>query len=122
MRFAPEIYTEKIGECKQFYCEILGFQIEKEMEGFVVLRHKQDPQYDILLCVPHSPFVNKIFHPAFRGEGLIFQIEVIDVVAEYERIKNKVQVRLELIDEPVNGKHFTIVDPNGILIDIVQFS
>lgn len=123
MRFCPEVYTDKVAECTRFYCEYLGFEIKRQMEGFVVLRHGENPEYDILFCVPDSPFVDKIFRPAFQGQGLIFQIEVEDVEAEYSRMRSlPVPIALELVDEPVNGKHFTITDPNGILIDIVQFS
>lgn len=72
MKLAPEIYTDKIIESKRFYCDYLGFRIKQEMEGFIVLGHKSDPAYEILLCVNNSPFVNEIFRPKFHGQGLIF--------------------------------------------------
>lgn len=48
---------------------------------------------------------------------------VDDVDAEYRKIRAlPIKIVLALIEEPVNGRHFTIKDPNGILIDIVQFT
>ncbi len=121
MRFAPEAYTTKVNESRAFYCDHLGFEVKTEAEGFVVLRHATDKAYQILFCEPDSPFVQPIFRPAYNGQGLIFQIEVNDVDAEYERLQREgVPIALPLVDEEFNGRHFTITDPNGILIDIVQ--
>lgn len=123
MKLAPEIYTDKIIESKKFYCDYLGFRIKQEMEGFIVLEHKNDPAYEILFCIPNSLFVNEIFRPKFQGQGLIFQMTVDNVDAEYRKIRVlPIEIVLDLVEEPVNGRHFTIKDPNGILIDIVQFT
>lgn len=121
MRFAPEVYTAKVQESKVFYCDLLGFRVKKELEGFVVLRHAEHPVYEILFCVPNSPFVQDIFRPAHSGQGIIWQIEVDSVDAEYERLRKVTPIALHLMEEPENGKHFAITDPNGILIDIVQY-
>lgn len=120
MKFSPEIYTENIDACVAFYGE-LGFAVKQQLEGFVVLSHKQNPAYELLLCEPKSPFVNPIFHPAFKGQGLIFQLEVSDVDGEYERLSHIPKVLDIVTEDKGNGRHFTIADPNGILIDIVQF-
>lgn len=75
-----------------------------------------------MFCEPNSSFVNEIFHPPYSGRGLIFQIQVKNVESEYQRLQSEsVPIVLRLVEEPVNGKHFTIADPNGILIDIVEF-
>lgn len=122
MRFSVELYTPNVAACKQFYCAHLGFRVKQEIEGFVVLQHAVDTAYEIMFCVPNSPFVDPIFRPAFSGKGMIFQLEVDDVDAEYARLqREQVPIALPLVDEPVNGRHFTITDPNGILIDIVKY-
>lgn len=122
MRLAPEIFTHNIQESIAFYCDFLGFRIKDELDGFYVLQHIDNPEYELLLGPPKSPFVNKLFHPAFSGQGLIFQMEVDDVDAEYARLKKLgVKITIDLVEEEGNGRHFTITDPNGILIDIVTF-
>ena len=121
MRFATEIYTDKVLESKAFYCDTFNFKVKYEIDGFVIIQHKENPAYELLFCIPNSPFVNKIFRPKFYGKGMIFQIEVNNIQTEYDRIKKiNIPIILDLIDEPFNGKHFTITDPNGIYIDIVQ--
>jgi uncharacterized glyoxalase superfamily protein PhnB len=48
-------------------------------------------------------------------------VDVPDVEAEYQRIRSmEVPIEAELRDEPWGDRHFVIVDPNGIGVDIVQ--
>lgn len=122
MRLATEIYTKKVQESKEFFCTFFDFKVKFEAEGFVVLQHRINTAYELLFCIPNSPFVNEIFRPEFKGQGIIFQMEVEDVENEYRRIlAARIPIELELIEESINGKHFTIKDPNGIYIDIVQY-
>ena len=53
--------------------------------------------------------------------GLIYDIEVEDVDAEFTRAKNAdLPILLELRDEPFGQRHFITQDPNGVLIDIIK--
>ena len=121
MRLATEIYTQKVRESKEFYCQHFNFKVKFEMSGYVIIQHREHTAYELLFCVPNSPFVNKIFQAEFHSKGMIFQMEVENVVSEYERIRQSdIPVIIGLVSEPVNGEHFTIIDPNGIYIDIVE--
>ena len=123
MKLSFEIYTTKVLECKAFYTQHFDFEVKVEIEGFVILKHKHNPYYELLFCIPSSPFVNPIFHPEFNGRGAILQMEVKDVEAAFLRIKNRnIPIKVRLVNELVNGHHFTIQDPSGLLIDIVQYS
>ncbi len=122
MKWSTEIYTEKVQDSKEFYCKYFNFKVKLEMDGFVILQHKTKAEYELLFCVPNSPFVKELFRPEFQGEGIIFQMEVNNVHDEYLRMKKLgIPIRLPLVDEPVNGKHFAVLDPNNIPIDIVEF-
>lgn len=122
MIFTPEIYTYKVLESQRFYTEYLGFNVKQATEGYVLLQHNEKRDYQLIFCVPDSPFIDPIYRHEFKGKGVLFQIEVPDVKTEYERIKRlKIPIALELIQEEFNGTHFTIIDPNGIFIDFVTF-
>jgi catechol 2,3-dioxygenase-like lactoylglutathione lyase family enzyme len=126
---APEIYTDKFDESVQFYTEVLGFVHKtapggfQAMEGFAVLVHPANPACELYVCVPNSPFVDELFRPAFKGsEGLIFQVEVDNVDELYAKAQALgTPIVLKMIKDPGNGKHFAVRDPNGIIIDIVEF-
>ena len=50
-------------------------------------------------------------------------IEVEEVDKLYEELKNKgTLIEIEIRDEPWGDRHFAIVDPNGIGIDIVTYT
>jgi len=122
MRLSTEIFTSKVDECKDFYLNYFNFNVKLKAEGFVVLQNKSKPEYELMFCVPNSPFVNSIFHPEFNNKGVILQFEVDNVIDEYYRIKNLgIPILIELVEEPVNGRHFNISDPSGLLIDIVSY-
>ena len=122
MKISSEIYTSHVTESKMFYTDYFGFEVKLEMEGFVVLQHPQNQMCELLFCVPNSPFVHPIFHPEFQGKGVLFQFEVENVDQEYERLQMaQVPIAVPLVEEEVNGRHFTVIDPNGILVDIVSF-
>ncbi|MCC5942250.1 MAG: VOC family protein [Balneolaceae bacterium] len=123
MKLTFEVYTSSVYECKAFYTEYFDFSVKLETEGFVVLQHNKFKHYELMFCLPNSPFVHPVFHPEFNGKGTILQMEVDDVEYEYTRLnENGIQIVVPLVKEDVNGYHFTIEDPSGLLVDIVQFN
>lgn len=120
MRLTPEIFTSKLQESAAFYCAYLGFSVKQRDEGFLVLQQQDRHKDQLMLCEPHLRFNQPIFHPEYRGEGLTLQLETDDVREMRLKVPDELVV-LELIEEPVNGLHFTVRDPNGVLVDIVQF-
>ena len=66
---------------------------------------------------------NLFFKHLFKGDGVYLTLEVEDVDALYETLKEKeVPIEIELRDEPWGDRHFAIKDPNGIGIDIVKYT
>lgn len=124
---APEIYTEKFKETLAFY-QNLGFEPQEEafgfrkMDGFVPLALKDDPEYVLYVCEANSPAVDSLFHPSFRGEGLILQMVMGDVENLYHTLcAQAANIALSLRDDGGNGRHFAVRDPNGIVVDIAEF-
>ena len=54
---------------------------------------------------------------------MYFTIEMDEVDSIYEELKKKgVEIKVDIRDEPWGDRHFSIEDPNGIGIDIVNYS
>lgn len=122
MKMNAGIITKKLNETKTFYTTVLGFGITFENE-FYVLMHTPDEQAHISFLLPDHPTQKPIFQPAFPGKGVYLTIEVEDVDEEYKRIKAlNIPVEVDLRTEPWGDKHFAIVDPNGVGIDIVTYT
>ncbi|SKB26725.1 Uncharacterized conserved protein PhnB, glyoxalase superfamily [Parapedobacter luteus] len=122
MKLNAGIITEKLAESKAFYTETLGFGVTFESE-FYLLLHTPGHTAEISFLLPDHPSQQPLFQPAFGGQGIYLTIEVEDVDELYEAVKAKgVPVAIDLRDEPWGDRHFAIVDPNGVGVDIVTYS
>lgn len=122
MKLNAGIITEKLEETKEFYTNVLGFGVSFENE-FYLLMHTPNKSAELSFLLPNHPSQKPVFQSQFNGKGVYLTIEVEDVDEVYERIKNKgIAIAIEIRDEPWGDRHFAIVDPNGIGIDIVTFT
>lgn len=122
MKLNAGIITEKLQETKNFYTEVLDFGISFENE-FYLLLHTPDQTAEISFLQPNHSSQKPIFQSAFNGKGVYFTIEVENVDEVYKQLKDKgVQIEIEIRDEQWGDRHFAIIDPNGIGIDIVTYT
>ena len=122
MKLNAGIITEKLEETKKFYTHVLGFGVSFENE-FYLLMHTPDKSAELSFLLPNHPSQKPVFQSPFNGKGVYLTIEVEDADEVYKRIKNKgIAIAVEIRDEPWGDRHFAIVDPNGIGIDIVTFT
>jgi len=122
MKLNAGIITRKLLETKEFYTKTLDFGITFENE-FYLLLHTPNHQAKISFLKPNHPSQQPIFHPPFQGKGVYLTIEVENVDEMYKTLKEKgVKIEIDLRDEPWGDRHFAIVDPNGIGIDLVTYS
>lgn len=121
MNFNAGIITTKHQESKAFYTEIMGWNVNFENDFYLLIGNNQGQQISFLL--PNHPTQKPLFQSEFNGKGVYITVEVEDVDSEYQRIKNLgVPIAIELRDEPWGDRHFAIVDPNGIGVDIVTYT
>ena len=122
MKLNAGIITEKLAESKKFYTENLGFGVTFENE-FYLLMHTPDHEAEISFLLPGHPSQQPFFHRPFQGQGMYLTIEVDDVDKIYSDLKEKgIAVKIEIRNEPWGDRHFAIEDPNGVGIDIVNYS
>ncbi len=122
MRLNAGILTRKLSETKSFYKENLGFKIKFENEFYLLLEtpNKKDT---LSFLLPNHPTQHPFFHKPFLGEGMYLTIEVDNVYKLYKEIENKgVEIKVDIRNEPWGERHFAITDPNGIGIDIVNYT
>lgn len=122
MKLNAGIITEKLQETKKFYTEVLDFGVSFENE-FYLLLHTPNNSEEISFLQPNHPSQKPIFQSAFNGNGAYLTIEVENVDVIYKQLKEKrIQMEIEIRDEPWGDRHFAIKDPNGIGIDIVTYT
>ncbi len=121
MKLNAGIVTKRLAESKAFYTEVLNFGVRFENE-FYLLLHTPNEQAEVSFLLPNHPSQRPIFQKPFGGEGIYLTIEVDDVAAEYERVRALgVPVAIDLREETWGDRHFALLDPNGIGVDIVTY-
>lgn len=122
MKLNAGIVTDKFTETKEFYTKVLDFGVTFENE-FYLLLHTPDHEAQLSFLLPNHPTQQPLFHKPFRGEGMYLTIEVEDIDALYSKVKESgTTIALDIRDEPWGDRHFAIVDPNGIGIDLVRYT
>lgn len=122
MKLNAGIITERLQETKVFYTEVLGFGVTFENE-FYLLLHTPDHGAEISFLLSGHESQQPIFQAPFQNQGVYLTLEVDDVDSMYAAFREKnVPIEIELREEPWGDRHFAIVDPNGIGIDIVTYS
>jgi catechol 2,3-dioxygenase-like lactoylglutathione lyase family enzyme len=122
MKLNAGIITSKLQESKSFYTDVLGFGITFANEWFALL-HTPDRSTEIGFLLPKLSSQNPIFQREFTGQGVYITIEVADVDKIYQQLKSRdIPIKVDLRDEPWGDRHFAILDPNGIGVDIVTYS
>ncbi len=122
MKMNAGIITPHLQASRDFYSRVLEFGVVFESEWYILM-HSPGGQSQLAFLQPEHPSQDTLFRPAYAGEGVFLTIEVPDVDAVYERIKKMgVPVRIPIRDEAWGDRHFAIVDPNGVGIDIVTYT
>ncbi|MFI6211781.1 VOC family protein [Nocardia brasiliensis] len=105
----------------EFLIEHLGFTEKMSADGFVSLERP-----DAGLNVIYLRTGLKSFKPAGiagrAGEGLLVVFEVDDIDAEYARLQGEgVPIATPIETEEWGERYFQMRDPNGIILQLVQW-
>jgi uncharacterized glyoxalase superfamily protein PhnB len=120
-RLTPIVITEKLAESRDFYTQLFGFQLIYDSDWYVALRGEGDSSTELAFMLPDRPDQEAVFQPRYAGQGICYVFEVDDVDAEYERLQAAgIDIIIPLQDKPWGERHFTVQDPNGIPINVVQ--
>jgi catechol 2,3-dioxygenase-like lactoylglutathione lyase family enzyme len=117
--FYPVICTPKLRESHDFYTRLLGFETTFEADWYVSLHRPGTPPYELALLDHHHPTLPEAYRVPVQG--LLLNFEVPDVDAQWQRliIGEGLNPALELRNEDFGQRHFIVVDPNGVLIDVI---
>ena len=118
MKIWTGIITEKLSESKAFYTRYFACNVLFESDWFVLLE-KDGSELGFML--PNLEMQDPIFRQAMQTPGMWITVDVDDVDAEFQRIKSLgASIELDIRDEDWGDRHFAIIDPNGIAVDVVQ--
>ncbi len=115
----PVITTKKLDASKAFYTNHLNLEITFDSDWYISMKTSKGRTFELALL----DYTHPSLPPAFQHatQGMLLNLEVEDVDAEYNRLKSSgLDMVLDIKSEDWGQRHFIIQDPNGILIDLIQ--
>lgn len=115
------IMTKDLNACRQFYTQWFGFEPAFESTWFLMLVSQGERPFTIAFMHESHPSTPPSL-PVFNAQaGAFLTLQVEDGKAVYEQLKEAgMPIHYHLKDEAWGQRRFSVVDPNGLFIDIVQ--
>lgn len=109
-RVVPDITSKEMEGSRRFYTEFLGFSIGMDMGWIMTFVSPANPTAQLTVVaeqpVPHSPSVS---------------IEVDDIDAVHAKaLTQGIPIVYPLTTEPWGVRRFFVIDPNGVVINIMS--
>jgi uncharacterized glyoxalase superfamily protein PhnB len=113
----PVLMSDDVAAAAAFYTEHFGFEPTFTSDWYVSLR--RDRWELAVLDAAHPTVPEARRGPAARG--VLINIEVDDVDAEYRRLVTEggLTAALALRSEPFGQRHFIVGGPDGVLVDVI---
>ena len=120
-RLLPNICTDRMKETRDFYVELLGFDVTFEHEGwYIQMASPTNPQIQIGIMRRDHAFTPKAFQ--HLAQGVIISVQVEDIDAAYATVLRRgFRITHELCDESFGMRRFMVADPNGLLVNMFSF-
>jgi catechol 2,3-dioxygenase-like lactoylglutathione lyase family enzyme len=111
IRVVPDIKSDRIQESRDFYAGFLGFQIAMDMDWVITFVSPSNPSAQVTVMRSAE---SGAFNPQIS-------IEVDDVDHVHDvAVQRNLKIVYPLSDEPWGVRRFFVVDPNGLVINILS--
>ncbi len=121
MRIVPNLSSEAFGASRDFYAAMFDLVVSVEMEDwYLQLMPESDTRLNIGFVKPdHELFAGRT--PSPGTYGLVLTIQVDDVDDAYERAQGLgAEIAAEIRNEEYGQRHFLVVDPNGLVLNVMS--
>ena len=116
-RLIPNICSQKLPESRDFYVNLLGFQVTFESDWYVQVCSPENARLELGFIQQDHELVPPAFQKTPQGQYLTVVVADVDAVYAQAQAMN-----LEILqppkDEFYGQRRLLMVDPNGLLLDI----
>ncbi|MGA5421834.1 VOC family protein [Streptomyces lavendulocolor] len=114
--------VDDVARSRDFFVDHLGYQERMAADGFASL-HRPDAAADVVL-LRRGIDVLPADQRHQRAGGLILALTLADGIAEEERRLRAegVEITMPLRQEPWGERLFQITDPNGVVVQFVEWA
>jgi len=115
----PVICSDALPASRDYYISLLGLVPVFELDWYMQLQSPNDENLQIAFVDRQHPSVPSHYQKTAQGVLVTIELEQVDPI--YSKAKSLgLTIELDLKDEEWGQRHFMSVDPNGLLVDIVQ--
>jgi predicted enzyme related to lactoylglutathione lyase len=121
IRIVPNLSCDDFIASRNFYEAMFDLTVSVELDDwYLQLMAGSDRQLNIGFVKPdHELFAGRDATSGLRG--VVLTIHVDDVDAAYERARRLgAEIASDLRDEEHGQRHFLVVDPNGLVLNVMS--
>jgi len=120
LRIVPNVASDRFEASREFYIDLFDLDVSVDFDWYLQLMAPNDRSLNVGFLQPGSEFFSGRLVPA--GEhSVVLTIQVDDVDEAYRRARCRgAEISLELRDEDYGQRHFLVIDPNGLMLNVMQ--
>jgi catechol 2,3-dioxygenase-like lactoylglutathione lyase family enzyme len=121
VRIVPNVACDAFAASRDFYAALFDLEVSVELDDwYLQLMPPSNRMLNLGFIKPeHELFAGRT--GAVGADGLVLTIHVDDVDEAYERAQRLgAEIALEIRDEEYGQRHFVVVDPNGVLLNVMS--
>ena len=120
-RSALSLNVDDVSASAAFLERHFGFQRAMSADGFVSLS-RPDAGFNVIYLRTGLATLKPEYLKTRKADGLLVVFEVDSIDSEYERLRGEgVPILTPLETEEWGERFFQVVDPNGVIIQLVQW-
>jgi predicted enzyme related to lactoylglutathione lyase len=118
---AVSLNVADVESSSSFLQKHFDFAVDMQADGFTSLS-RPDLGFNIIYLRTGLATFKPRTHAGAAGDGLLIALVVDDIDAEWERLLDAgVPVVTPIETEPWGERFFQVLDPNGVIIQLVQW-
>ena len=121
IRIVPNMSSEAFAASREFYFAMFDLVVSVELDDwYLQLMPESDTMLNIGFVKPdHELFAGRTVSSGTYG--VVLTIHVDDVDEAYKRAKNLgAEIAAEIRNEDYGQRHFLVVDPNGLVLNVMS--
>jgi len=117
--FGAGYLVDDVAATTRFYTDVVGLAVTVELDWFASV-NAGAPGYEISFVRRGHESVPEGYRVR-ETAGLMFGLVVEDAAAEARRLSEAgVELVTPVVDEVYGQRHFSVADPNGVLLDVIE--
>ncbi|MBE9181173.1 VOC family protein [Oculatella sp. LEGE 06141] len=118
---AISLNVDDVTASATFIKQHFGFSEEMSADGFISLS-RQDAGFNLIFLQTNLESFKPTHMRGHRADGLLIAFVVDDIEREYTRLQAEgVAITTAIATEPWGERFFQVTDPNGVVLQLVQW-